>query len=72
MQEPTVAYFTMAIARQDEIPTYSGGLGVLAGDAIRSMTDLNVPIVAVSLLYRKGYFRQHLDACGNQSEETAD
>src|SRR5512146_2451993 len=66
---PPVAYFSMEIALDENIPTYSGGLGVLAGDTLRSTADLGVPMVAVSLLYRKGYFRQRLDAAGNQTEQ---
>lgn len=58
----------MDLALESDIPTYSGGLGVLAGDTLRAAADLGVPMVGVSLLYRKGYFRQHLDAHGNQSE----
>lgn len=46
------------------MPTYSGGLGVLAGDTIRSAADLKVPIAAVTLLHRKGYFNQKLDPSG--------
>ncbi len=65
---PTVAYFSMEIGLSQAIPTYSGGLGVLAGDTLRSAADLSVPLVAVSLLYRKGYFRQHLDSTGAQRE----
>jgi starch phosphorylase len=68
-REPLVAYFSMEIALRPEIPTYSGGLGVLAGDTIRAAADLRTPMVAVSLLYRKGYFRQRLDASGWQTEE---
>src|SRR3954465_6868726 len=64
-----VAYFSMEIALDADIPTYSGGLGVLAGDTLRSAADLGIPIVAVTLLHRKGYFRQQLDANGNQSEQ---
>ncbi|MFH1740839.1 MAG: alpha-glucan family phosphorylase, partial [bacterium] len=63
-----VAYFSMEIALDPAIPTYSGGLGVLAGDTLRSAADLGVPMVAVTLLHRKGYFRQNLDQHGNQSE----
>ncbi len=66
---PSIAYFSMEIALDPSIPTYSGGLGVLAGDTLRSAADLGVPIVAVTLAHRKGYFRQHLDANGNQTEE---
>ncbi len=64
----TVAYFSMEIALDSAVPTYSGGLGVLAGDTLRSAADLSVPVVGISLLHRKGYFEQHLDAQGNQSE----
>jgi glycogen phosphorylase len=64
----TVAYFSMEICLEQAIPTYSGGLGVLAGDTLRSAADLGVPLVAVTLLHRKGYFEQHLDADGQQSE----
>ncbi len=59
----------MEIAINPGMPTYSGGLGVLAGDTLRSMADLGVPLVAFSLVHRKGYFQQHLDASGLQSED---
>jgi glycogen phosphorylase len=64
----TVAYFSMEIGVDPGIPTYSGGLGILAGDTLRSAADLGVPMVGVTLLHRQGYFRQHLDARGNQTE----
>ena len=64
-----VAYFSMEIALDPTIPTYSGGLGILAGDMLRSAADLELPMVAVTLVHRKGYFRQRLDAQGNQTEE---
>jgi glycogen phosphorylase len=64
-----VAYFSMEIAIRPQMPTYSGGLGVLAGDTLRSAADLSIPLVAFSLLHRKGYFQQHLDGAGVQSEE---
>ena len=67
-QSVTVAYFSMEVGLEPGIPTYSGGLGVLAGDTLRSAADLGVSIVAVTLLHRQGYFRQHLDASGNQTE----
>ena len=67
----TVGYFSMEIALDNAIPTYSGGLGVLAGDTLRSAADLAVPVVAVTLLHRKGYFQQHLDKDGNQTESAA-
>lgn len=63
-----IAYFTMEIALESDIPTYSGGLGVLAGDTARSAADLAIPFIAVTLASRGGYFRQHL-AAGVQSEE---
>jgi glycogen phosphorylase len=64
-----VAYFSMEIAIHPSIPTYSGGLGVLAGDTLRSAADLELPLVAFTLLHRKGYFRQHLDTAGQQTED---
>jgi len=64
-----IAYFSMEIALDPSIPTYSGGLGVLAGDTLRSAADLSIPMAAVTLLHRKGYFRQRLDEHGNQFEE---
>src|SRR5215210_7536213 len=64
----TVAYFSMEICLDQAIPTYSGGLGVLAGDTLRSAADLNLPVAGVTLLHRKGYFRQHIDEQGNQTE----
>jgi starch phosphorylase len=64
----TIAYFSMEIALRPDLPTYSGGLGVLAGDTIRSAADLKLPLVAVSLLHRKGYFAQALDGSGRQTE----
>ena len=64
----TIAYFSMDVAADSAIPTYSGGLGVLAGDMLRSAADLEIPMVAVTLLHRKGYFEQRLDARGNQLE----
>src|SRR6476660_7155794 len=64
----TIAYLSMDVAIDSDIPTYSGGLGILAGDMLRSAADLGVPMVAVSLLHRKGYFDQRLDAPGHQLE----
>jgi starch phosphorylase len=68
-RQRSVAYFSMEIGIDERICTYSGGLGILAGDTIRSGADLRVPMVAVTLLYRKGYFRQRLEADGWQREE---
>ena len=65
----TIAYFSMEIALDPAVPTYSGGLGVLAGDTLRSAADTGAPMVAVSLCHRKGYFQQHLDAEGKQRRE---
>src|SRR3954452_18945341 len=64
-----VAYFSMEIAINPAMPTYSGGLGVLAGDTLRSAADLGIPLVAFTLLHRKGYFQQRLDSTGKQTEE---
>ena len=66
---PTVAYFTMEACLAAGMPTYSGGLGVLAGDTLRAAADLGVPMVGVTMLYRRGFFRQHLDEEGRQTEE---
>ncbi|NRO96966.1 alpha-glucan family phosphorylase [Paraburkholderia sp. NMBU_R16] len=64
-----IAYFSMEIALRPEIPTYAGGLGVLAGDTARSCADLEIPVVFVTLASRAGYFRQSIDADGRQTEE---
>ncbi len=69
-QTDTVAYFSMEIAIDPGMPTYSGGLGMLAGDTVRSAADLSVPMIAMTLLHRKGYFRQRLDPSGWQTEES--
>ncbi|MFH0876175.1 MAG: alpha-glucan family phosphorylase [archaeon] len=66
--EKTIAYFSMEIGFHEHIPTYSGGLGVLAGDTIKSFADLEVPAVALTILSKKGYFYQKLDLDGNQKE----
>ncbi len=63
-----IAYFTMEVALDDELPSYSGGLGVLAGDTLRSAADLGIPVVGVTLLQQYGYFHQGLDESGNQIE----
>lgn len=69
MQQPVIAYFSMEITLDPEMPTYSGGLGVLSGDTVRSAADAKMPMVAVTLLPRRGYFHQVLDADGWQSEQ---
>ena len=70
--ERVIAYFSMEIGLDAEMPTYSGGLGVLAGDTIRSAADLNIPMVALTLLHRKGYFYQRIGADGWQTEEAVE
>jgi starch phosphorylase len=67
--ERSIAYFSMEIALSPSLPTYSGGLGMLAGDTLRSAADTGAPMVAVSLAHRRGYFKQHLDTAGQQTEE---
>jgi len=67
-----IAYFSMEIALEPGMPTYCGGLGFLAGDLLRSAADQGLAIGGVSLLYRKGYFRQHLDELGSQTEQACD
>ena len=67
---PRVAYFSMEIALRKEIPTYAGGLGVLAGDTLRSAADLSLPLVGVTLVSRAGYFRQEI-VDGRQVERPA-
>lgn len=63
-----VAYFSLEFGLGDAIPLYAGGLGVLAGDHLKTASDLGVPLVAVGLLYQEGYFRQRIDALGRQEE----
>ena len=71
MNDRLIAYFSMEIALEPAMPTYAGGLGILAGDTVRSAADLKVPMVAVTLLHRKGYLVQRLDLSGWQREEPA-
>ncbi len=63
-----VAYFSMEYGLQESLPIYSGGLGILAGDHLKSASDLGIPLVGVGLLYRQGYFRQYLNNEGWQQE----
>jgi len=70
IHDQRVAYFSMEIALRNEIPTYAGGLGVLAGDTLRSATDLDIPMVGVTLVSRAGYFRQEI-VNGKQVEHPA-
>ena len=64
-----VAYFSAEFGIHESLPIYSGGLGVLAGDHIKSASDLDIPLIAVGLFYGQGYFRQRLDRNGWQQEE---
>lgn len=68
---PSVAYFSMEIGPEPAVPTYAGGLGVLASDILRAAADLCVPMVGMTFLHRQGYFRQQLDTDGQQVEEPA-
>jgi starch phosphorylase len=68
LETPRVGYFSMEIAVKSEIPTYSGGLGVLAGDTIRSCADLKIPLVAVTLVSHEGYLKQEITQDGKQLE----
>jgi starch phosphorylase len=67
-----IAYLTMEVGLDPSLPTYSGGLGVLAGDTLKAAADLGLPLVGVTLLHRKGYFVQRLHASGQQVEEAAE
>ncbi len=67
-----VAYFSAEFGIHESLPVYSGGLGVLAGDHIKSASDLDIPLVGIGLFYPQGYFRQHLDLSGWQREEYLD
>lgn len=69
INKPSIAYFSMEIGLETAMATYSGGLGVLAGDTLRAAADAKLPMVGITLLSRKGYFRQRLDDDGNQLEE---
>lgn len=66
--KPLVAYFSMEFGLGESLPNYSGGLGVLSGDHMKSSSDLNIPLVGVGLLYQEGYFQQYLNADGWQQE----
>lgn len=72
VNDRVIAYFSMEIAIAPEIPTYAGGLGVLAGDTIRAAADQGVPMLAVTLIHRKGYLKQRFDSSGWQREEPVD
>ena len=69
MRPRPVAYFSAEFGLHESLPVYSGGLGVLAGDHIKSASDLGIPLVGIGLFYGQGYFRQRLDKNGWQQEE---
>jgi len=71
-EERRIAYFTMEIGLEAGMETYSGGLGVLAGDTVKAAADLKLPMLAVTLIHRKGYFYQRLDPSGWQNEAPVD
>jgi starch phosphorylase len=68
LERPNIAYFSMEVGIKSEIPTYSGGLGVLAGDMVNSCADLKIPLVVVTLVSRKGYLKQKITEVGEQLE----
>jgi starch phosphorylase len=70
--KPVIAYFSAEFGLHECLPIYAGGLGILAGDHLKSASDLGVPIVGIGLLYQKGYFRQFLDIDGRQQEVYVD
>ena len=63
-----IAYFSLEVGLGEALPLYAGGLGILAGDFLKTASDLGMPVVGVGLLYQRGYFRQMLDASGRQQE----
>ena len=65
---PVIAYFSAEFGIHESLPIYSGGLGMLAGDHLKSASDLGIPLVGVGLMYQKGYFRQYLNTDGWQQE----
>lgn len=67
-KQPTIAYFSMEFGITESLQNYSGGLGILSGDHLKSASDLNVPLIGVGLLYQEGYFQQYLNADGYQQE----
>ncbi len=67
-REETVAYFSMEYGLDVSLPTYSGGLGILSGDHMKTASDMGLPLVGVGLLYRQGYFKQYLNPDGFQQE----
>ena len=70
--DPLIAYFSAEFGVHECMPIYSGGLGILAGDHLKSASDLGLPLVGVGLMYQKGYFRQYLNTDGWQQEHYID
>ena len=68
-EDDIIAYFSMEFGIHESLPFFAGGLGVLSGDHLKAASDLNLPMVAVGMLYRRGYFHQFLDPSGWQQEE---
>lgn len=68
LQKERIAYFSMEFGLGEAIPLYAGGLGILAGDYLKTASDLGLPLVGVGILFQEGYFRQSIDASGNQCE----
>ena len=68
-KDKKIAYFSTEFAIHESLPIYSGGLGVLSGDHLKSASDMGLPLVGIGLLYRNGYFKQHLSVDGWQIEE---
>ena len=68
MRSSGVAYFSMEFGLGEALPLYAGGLGMLAGDFLKTASDLGIPVIGVGLLYQEGYFRQIIDAAGSQQE----
>ena len=71
-KKDVIAYFSAEYGLDQILPIYSGGLGILSGDHLKSASDLGIPIVAVGLLYRNGYFTQYINGKGNQETEYKD
>src|SRR3989338_2676884 len=69
---PTIAYFSAEFGIHESLKIYSGGLGILAGDHLKSASDLGLPLVAVGLFYHHGYFNQSINELGHQEEEYID
>jgi starch phosphorylase len=71
-KKPVIAYFSAEFGIHESIPIYSGGLGILAGDHLKSASELGIPLVGIGLMYQKGYFRQYLNTDGWQQEHYLD